>query len=129
MARKSTGSVRLIRGQWHARFTLPTGQRSDYIALDPQIRDEAGARALAARMAAKVRAAGVDGANVETVAVGQREDFWRTRIADDVRRAKSILGVHNVVNLLTDISAMLIEEHSLASVQTSRAEEQVDAPW
>jgi hypothetical protein len=84
MGRKSTGTVRLLKNdddepQWHARWTIADGTRTDWKPLDVSI--EHGpccarpgwehfveAKALAARMAPKMRAASANGGAGETVA-------------------------------------------------------------
>jgi hypothetical protein len=63
--RASTGTVRLIGGAWHAKWTRSDGSRSPWTPLPGAIalEDEAGA----ARLAPRIRAAGVTGSAVETV--------------------------------------------------------------
>ncbi len=75
MGRTATGTVRILNGEdgkpvWHGRWTRADGTRSEWLPLPGRISldDEAGAKACAARMAPKVRAASVNnGGEGETV--------------------------------------------------------------
>ena len=70
MPRPATGSLKFSSGRWYGKFSRSDGTRTEWIALDPKLGpdDEPKARALAASMAAKIKArtAPTDGA--ETVA-------------------------------------------------------------
>ncbi len=87
MGRKAVGTVRLLQGahgkpQWHARYTLLSGDRTEWEPLDANIApdDEAGAKMLAARMAPKVRAARANKGAGETVeAYANRWCTWREK--------------------------------------------------
>jgi hypothetical protein len=82
MGRRSTGTVRVLQGehgrQWHAKWTRADGTRTEWLPLDPAIRldDVARAKALAARLALRVRrASAVGGAGAaETVDYAQRRE-------------------------------------------------------
>jgi integrase len=69
MSRKSTGTVRLIGGKWHAKWTRADGTRSPWLPLSPKIRpdDRLAAKAEAARLAPQVRAKSATPDGVETV--------------------------------------------------------------
>jgi len=92
VARRSTGTVRLLKNdagelQWHAKWTRADGTRTDWIAIDPKIAldDLAGAKACAARMAARVRKASETGSTIETVS-----DYAERWLAERVGRINSI---------------------------------------
>jgi len=85
MSRKSTGTVCVLKNadgepQWHAKFTRANGTRTPWKAIDPSIHvdDVAGAKAKAASMAPKVRAASANGGAGETVEdYAKRWCTWR----------------------------------------------------
>ena len=83
MARKSTGTVRVLRNeqgvhQWHAKWTRADGTRTEWLPIDPSIPtdDQARAKACAARMAPKVRRASATGSAIESVS--DYADRWLT---------------------------------------------------
>jgi integrase len=84
MPRKSTGTVRILKNdlgqrQWYARWTREDGTRTPYVPLDPTIPldAEATAKALAARLAPKVRKAlPIDGASVTGETVREYAKRW-----------------------------------------------------
>ncbi len=106
MGRKSTGTVRLLRAedpkrhgelQWHAKWTRADGTRTEWLPLDPKI--EHGpccavpgcahfleAKACAAGMAPKVRAASVGDGAGETVA----DWFKRLHAAKEAKGLSSV---------------------------------------
>ncbi|MGA2451512.1 MAG: tyrosine-type recombinase/integrase [Polyangiaceae bacterium] len=111
MGRRSTGTVRVMPNaegvlQWHARFTRADGKRSKWMPLDPRIPadDEPRARACAAQLAVRVKAASPE-TGIETVAayaerwladregriVGVRRD--RSRLRDHVLPTLGALDV------------------------------------
>lgn len=74
MARRATGTVRVLRNdegvlQWHAKWTRADRSRTPWMPIDPSIPldDEPAARACAARLAPKIRAASENGGAGETV--------------------------------------------------------------
>jgi integrase len=80
MPRAPTGTVRVIRGAWHAKWTYDDGTRSEWLPLPGAIPldDEPRARSEAARLATRVRTAGEPGGGVETVAkYAARWCTWR----------------------------------------------------
>jgi hypothetical protein len=105
MGRKSTGTVRVLtndegRKQWHAKWTRADGTRTPWLPIDPSIPldDEVGAKACAARLAPKVKAASANGGKGETIdafvsdvfdareaegktSVGRERRMWKARIS------------------------------------------------
>ena len=103
MGRVAKGTVRLLKAehpkpgrekQWHGKWTLDDGTRTDWLPLDPKIgpHDRAGAEACAASMTPDVRAAGANEGKGETVeAYTKRWCEWREGrgkrcVADDRTR-------------------------------------------
>jgi integrase len=102
MGRKSTGTVRILRNEhgepaWHARWTRADGTRSDWLPLpdaipvgacchatSPECEHRRQAKATAARMAPKVRAASANEGKGETC-----DDYFnrlaKARAADGIR--------------------------------------------
>jgi integrase len=87
MARKSTGTVRVIRGQWHAKWTRGDGTRTEWLPLDPRIAldDEPGAKAEARRLAPEALRARAPGSAAETV-----EGYAKRWLDDREGRVSSI---------------------------------------
>ncbi len=69
MARKSTGTVRILRQQWHAKWTRADGSRIEW---EIPVDDLTAAKACASRMAPKIRAASRDDPRGVQIRVLQR---------------------------------------------------------
>jgi integrase len=85
VGRKRTGTVLLIGGRWHGKFTSPDGTRTPWLPLARTIapEDKAGAKADAARLAARGRHAGLkeDGGETFEKYAGRWLDDREGRVA------------------------------------------------
>jgi len=94
MSRKATGTVRVIGGRWHAKFTRADGTRSPWVPIPGvALADVAGAKAYAARQATRVKSAGLAGDKRETVEA-YSERWLAARPARMARDNRSHLSTH-----------------------------------
>src|ERR1700690_2801106 len=125
MSRAASGTVRILRNaqgvrQWHAKFTLANGERGGWGPIpakeDPPIApdDVAGAKAYARGLVPLVKAAGVTGGPIESVAqYAERWCAWRKGEGLGCVQDDRILLEHHALPIIGKLDVRAVKRDDL----------------